>query len=224
VERREEEEFLPPQPPGPEPELEPGPSPSPPPTATHGTWQGQQGYPPQQGWPAQGQGYGPPPGYAPPPAYPPPGYPPPPGTWLGQPAWGPPAPPVPDNGSAVAGFILSMVAGGLLVFSAGMSSIVSIVCAVLGIVYSRRGKRRVDAGETPKHRGLAQAGFVSGIIVLALSVIATLVWGALVVALIVDESFRDDFFDEDSGSGGELSWLLRGGVAAARGAAFLSGG
>jgi hypothetical protein len=214
MEEREGEGFLPPEPPGPEPELEPGPGAPPPQQGwqppSQQQWAGAQGGWPQQGWPPAG--------------YPPPGYPPPPGTWPGQPAWGPPAPPVPDNGPAVAGFILSMVAGGLLVFSAGMSSLVSIVCAVLGVVYSRRGKRRVDAGETPKHRGLAQAGFVTGIIVLALAVIATLVWGALVVALIVDDSFRHDFFDEDSGSGGELSRALGGGVAAVRLAVLVAGG
>ena len=55
---------------------------------------------------------------------------------LGLPA---PAPREPDNGAAVAGFILSLVGGGLLLLSAGLSSLVSVVCASLGIFYSREG-------------------------------------------------------------------------------------
>ena len=57
--------------------------------------------------------------------------------------------------------------------SAGLSSIVSIGCAIAGIVCSRNGKRKVDAGETPKHRGLAQAGFIIGWVGLGLSILAT---------------------------------------------------
>jgi len=83
---------------------------------------------------------------------------------------------VPDNGLAVAGFVLSIVAGTLLVISAGFSSIVSVICAGLGIMYSLRGRRNVDRGETPKHRGLAQAGFIVGIISLVLAVLATAGW------------------------------------------------
>ena len=72
--------------------------------------------------------------------------------------WGYPQQSVPDNGQAVAGFVLSLVALGLLVISAGLSTIISIGCAIAGIVCSRNGKKKVEAGETPKHRGLAQAG------------------------------------------------------------------
>ena len=72
-----------------------------------------------------------------------------------QPQWGwQPQPTVPDNGPAVAGFVLSLTAIGLLVLSAGLSSIVSVGCAGFGIFYSLAGRRRVDRGETPKHRGL----------------------------------------------------------------------
>ena len=57
-----------------------------------------------------------------------------------------------------------VVAGSLLLFSGGLSSIVSIGCAIVGIIYSRKGKQKVDAGETRKNRGLAQAGFIIGIV------------------------------------------------------------
>lgn len=99
-----------------------------------------------------------------------------------------PQPRVPDNGAAVAGFVLSLVAAGLLVLSAGLSSIVSVICAALGIFYSRRGRARVDAGETPKHRGLAQAGYIVGIITLVLAVLATLAW----IAIFASDGFWDE--------------------------------
>jgi hypothetical protein len=175
--------FLPPEPPGPEPELDPGvtrPEPPPPPTPQY------QPPPPQYA-------HQPPPAYYPPP---PPGWPPP------QPQWGypppPPRPAVPDNGPAVAGFVLSLVSGALLLLSFGMSTIVSLAGAILGIVYSRRGRKRVDEGKTPKHRSLAQAGFVIGIVCVVASIIATLIWGGIAIGLIVDEQFRDDFFDSNT--------------------------
>ena len=123
--------------------------------------------------------------------------PPPPQPVGGQPqqawAWQPAGPPVPDNGSAVAGFVLSLVAAGLLLISVGLSSIVSIVCAALGIFYSRRGKQRVDRGETPKHGGLAQAGFVTGIVTLVLALLATVFWVVFIVLLATNDEFRRDF-------------------------------
>jgi hypothetical protein len=112
-----------------------------------------------------------------------------------QPAWGHQAPPSqqPDNGPAVAGFVLSLVSGGLLVVTLGLSSILSLACAILGLVYSRRGKRKVESGETTKNEGLANAGWIISIVSLVLSAIATLVYVALVIALATDPDFRDDF-------------------------------
>jgi hypothetical protein len=71
---------------------------------------------------------------------------------------------------------------GLLVISFGLSTIVSLGCAIAGVVLSRNGKRKVDSGQTPKHRGLAQAGFVVGWVGVGLSSLATVVW-ILVFAL-----------------------------------------
>jgi len=173
--------YLPPEPAGPEPELGGKPAPQQPPPQPQA--------PPAQGWqqpqPPPGQAYPPPPGQAYPP---PPGYAPPPGYGYGY----PPAPRVPDNGPAVAGFVLSLVSGGLLLLSAGFSSVVSIACAVAGMIYSRKGKRKVAAGETPKHAGLAQAGWIIGIISLVLSLLATAGWILVFVLAISDEEFRDD--------------------------------
>ena len=185
----EDQGFLPPEPVGPEPELgdrpQPQPPPQPPPAQTYG-------YPPPQG-PVYGYQPPPPPppgyGYPPPPppgqAYPPqPGY-----AYPPQPQWGYPQQAVPDNGPAVAGFVFSLVSGSLLIISGGFSTIISIACAIVGIVYSRKGKKKVDAGETPKHRGLAQAGVIIGWVSLALSILATIAWSLVLAFAIADDDF-----------------------------------
>ena len=169
--------FLPPEPAGPEPELGDGSrreAPAPQPQAPAGQ------PPPAYGW--QQQPYPPPPGQ---------------GGQQQQPPWGyAPAAREPDNGSAVAGFVLSLVAGGLLLFSAGLSTIVSIGCAVGGLLYSRKGKQKVDAGQTSKNRGLAQAGFIISIVSLVLSALATAFWLLILVLALVDEDVRQDFENE----------------------------
>jgi hypothetical protein len=191
--------FLPPEPAGPEPEL--GDRPTPPPPQAPLPPPAGYGYPPPPpgqaappGQPPPGYGYPPPPpgqAYPPPPppgyAYPP-GAPGPPG-YAYPPPWGYPQQRVPDNGPAVAGFVFSLVSGGLLIISGGFSSIISIACAIVGIVYSRKGKRKVDAGETPKHRGLAQAGFIIGWVSLGLSLLATIAWTLVLVFAITDDNW-----------------------------------
>jgi hypothetical protein len=117
-----------------------------------------------------------------------------------QPAWQQPPPlgwgyaqrPQPDNGPAVAGFVLSLVGGGLLFLSAGLSSLISLACSIFGMVYSRKGKRKVQSGETTRNAGLAQAGWVIGIVAVVLSALATAAWTAVLIAALADEDFRDD--------------------------------
>ena len=99
---------------------------------------------------------------------------------------------MPDNGQAVAGFVFSIVAVGLLVISFGLSTIVSLGCAITGIVLSRNGKRKVDSGQTPKHRGLAQAGFVVGWVGVGMSILATAGWILALVLNANDETFNLD--------------------------------
>ena len=173
----EEPRFLPPEPPGPEPDITAPPAreppPPPPPQPTYGY------PPPPPGAPGQ-----PPPGYQPAP----PGY--------GQPQpWGPPPQPVPDNGVAVAGFVLSIVGLGLLVISFGLSTIVSLGLGIGGVVCSLQGKRRVAAGETPKHGGLAQAGLIIGWVGIGLSILAIVAWIA-VIAISAGED--ESIFDPDT--------------------------
>jgi hypothetical protein len=162
----EEPRFLPPEPPGPEPDITAPPAKAAPPP------------PPPPPSPQQTYGY--------PPA--PPGY--------GQPQpWGPPPQPVPENGVAVAGFVLSIVGLGLLVISFGLSTIVSLGLGIGGVVCSLQGKRRVAAGETPKHGGLAQAGLIIGWVGIGLSILAIVAWIA-VIAISAGED--ESIFDPDT--------------------------
>ena len=162
----EEPRFLPPEPPGPEPDIT-----APPAKAA------------------------PPPPPPPPPPQPTYGYPPPPPGY-GQPQpWGAPQQPVPDNGVAVAGFVLSIVWLGLLVISFGLSTIISLGLGIGGVVCSLQGKRRVAAGETPKHGGLAQAGFIIGWVGIGLSILAIVAWIA-VIAISAGED--ESIFDPDT--------------------------
>ena len=204
MEGHEETRFLPPEPAGPEPDLSArppqAPPPAPQPQQSPPAPQPQQTYgyppPPPGAAPVQQPGAAPPPGSGPPPGYgyqpPPPGYPPQPG-YAYPPQWGyPPQPRVADNGQAVAGFVLSLVAIGLLVISFGLSSIVSLGCAIGGVVCSRNGKRKVDAGETPKHRGLAQAGFIIGWVGVGLAILATAGWIVAIAAGAFDSNSSSD--------------------------------
>ena len=99
---------------------------------------------------------------------------------------------MPDNGQAVAGFVFSLVGVGLLVITFGLSSIVSLGCSITGVVCGRNGKRKVDRGESPKHRGLAQAGFIIGWVGVALAALATAGWIVAIAAGALDESSSSD--------------------------------
>ena len=95
---------------------------------------------------------------------------------------------MPDNGQAVVGFVFSIVGVGLLVISFGLSSIVSVGCAITGIVCSRNGKQKVERGESPKHKGLAQAGYIVGWVGLVLAILATVGWILLIALGDIDTS------------------------------------
>ena len=79
----------------------------------------------------------------------------------------------------------------------------------------------MDRGETPKHRGLAQAGVVIGIISVVLAVLATIGW----IALFSDDDFWDDLekeLDESDGTETRLGLTaLRFGALALRAAGSL---
>jgi hypothetical protein len=166
--------------------------------------------PPQPAGPEPELGARPAPQAPPPPAYAPPAQ-------AAQPqyqqqTWGYQQQPQADNGPAVAGFVLSIVSVALLFLSAGLSSLISLACSIFGIVYSRKGKKKVEAGETTKNAGLAQAGFIVGIVSVCLAALATLIWTAVLIAAVSDEEFRDDLEREFDNSE-TIRALVRVGVA-----------
>jgi hypothetical protein len=129
----------------------------------------------------------------PPPGYPPPGY--------QQYGWQPP-PPQPPNNDAVAGFVCGIIGVSLLFFTAGLSTILSLILGIVAIPFSRKGKANVEEGRTQKHKSLASAGYVIGIVTVVLSLLATLVWVLLFTTLdSIDweelEESNDNPFDEE---------------------------
>ena len=147
------------------------------------------------------------------PVYPPPGYP---SGGFPPPAYPPPVyAPQPPNNDAVVGFTCAVVGGALLFFTAGLSTIVSLVLGIVAIPYSRNGKRAIAEGKTAKHRDLANAGYVTGIVVVVLSVLAIIGW-ALLFALVDWDELDDS--DDDPFGGGEFSLqvVLRAVAAGAR--------
>jgi hypothetical protein len=86
--------------------------------------------------------------------------------------------------------VTSIAAAALLVMSFGFMSAISLIAAPFGIHYSRKGKRAVAEGRTRKHAGLAQAGFVIGIVTLVLSVLAVIGW--IVVIIVAANDSQND--------------------------------
>jgi hypothetical protein len=124
----------------------------------------------------------------------------------GGPWYGPPPPPAipqgPGNDAAVAGLVLSCSGAALLLFSSGFASPVTLILGILGIVFGRKGKSKIDRGETVRHRSLAQAGFIVGIVAVVLSILAICFWGAIIIIAIVSEtsdgsSTDPDFFETE---------------------------
>jgi hypothetical protein len=115
------------------------------------------------------------------------------------PAWQPPVVIEPDNGAAVAGFVTSVVSAALLVMSFGFLGVLTLIAAPFAIHYSRKGRRAIREGRTRKHAGLAQAGFVIGIIVLVLSLLATVVAVLFIAGIAGDHPFHH----HDGGGGGD---------------------
>ena len=119
--------------------------------------------------------------------------------------------------------MLALTAIGLLLVSAGLSSIVSVGCAGFAIFYSLKGRSRVDQGLTPKHRGLAQAGLIVGIVSLVLALIATAGW---IIIFSSDELLDDlerELEDQDGGEGGGFETKVRLAGVLARACACLAG-
>jgi hypothetical protein len=154
-----------------------------------------------------------PPGGDEPPPGPPPELPqqPAPGYWQPQPV---PQPQQPPNNDAVAGFSCAIVGVSLLFFTGGLSTVVSLVLGIVAIPYSRKGKRNVEEGRTPKHKSLANAGFVIGIVTVVLSLLATIAW--ILILTLVDWDEVDDDADGIDSIDLDRAVIIRVAAAAVR--------
>jgi hypothetical protein len=103
-----------------------------------------------------------------------------------------PQPQQPPNDAAVAGFTCGIVGVSLLFFTGGLSAIVSLILGIIAIPYSRKGKRNVEEGRTPKHKSLAQAGYVIGIVTVVLSILAIIVWALIFTTIDINWDELDD--------------------------------
>ena len=103
----------------------------------------------------------------------------PPASWHPTPGFAAP----PGNGQAIAALILGIVGLLLVVTGLGFLFVFSLPCSILAWVFGVQGKRRVDRGETAEHRGLAQAGFIMGVVGVGLAALAIVAWIVLFVVL-----------------------------------------
>ncbi len=117
----------------------------------------------------------------------------------------------PGNGNAVAALVLGIVGLGILLSSIGLGAPLSLAVGIVAIVIGRRGRNAVDSGQTRKHRGLAQAGFILGIVTVVLSVLAG---GGWIAAFVSDPDILDELDETDSDDPFSTIVLLAARVAA----------
>lgn len=130
------------------------------------------------------------------------------------PGWGPPQPqwprPPEQNPLAIIGFVCSLAGLILLVaiapFTFGFSMFFSAPLSIGGLVCGLLGRQKVDQGELSTGRGLAQAGFVLGIIGIVLHVLAV-VAGLVLLGFLIEwlGDFTPPEIDQPPGSPGEPS-------------------
>ena len=107
----------------------------------------------------------------------------------------------PGNSHAVAGFVMSVVSLGLLVFLFGFSAPLTLLVSIASVFVSRAGVKKVDRGETRRNRSLAQWGFWLGIVGAILSALAILAWTLIIVN-------DPEFFDTEPDRYGEPASLI----------------
>lgn len=108
-----------------------------------------------------------------------------------------PQPAVPGNAPAIWSLVLGICSIGGVVFFLGIIFPITLGMGIPAIFLGRNGMRKVDHGETPQHRGIAQAGFITGIIGTVLSALAGLFWILVFIGVASsDSSSNDNLFDE----------------------------
>ena len=86
------------------------------------------------------------------------------------------------NGQALTGFILSVTGAAFLIFSIGLSSLLSAGLGMAGAAAARRGRERFESGQTRVHGGLARAGVTIGTVTAVLGVLAAILWIAVIAS------------------------------------------
>ena len=89
----------------------------------------------------------------------------------------PPPPPPPQVGSRTDGRAIASLVLGV----AGLI-ICPVICSVLAIVFGTQAKREIDRNPAVEGRGMAQAGFVLGIVGLVLTAIVAIIYIAVIAA------------------------------------------
>lgn len=110
-----------------------------------------------------------------------PGYQYPPQYGYGQPGAYTSYPIEPGNDAAVGSLITSLTAIGFLVLTMGVLAPLTLIASIAAIPLGLKGKKNIAEGKTRKHRDLAQAGFIMGIIGVALAVLAIAAWVLIIV-------------------------------------------
>lgn len=155
---------------------------------------------PQQGEQAGPEVPAPPPAVGPQAYYLPEGHPPPPGARPVTVGYTP-AHPKQSNDAAVASIIVACSSIGLLFLTAGLAAPITAIASTIAAFLGHKGKDDVDKGKTTAQRDLAVAGFWTGIGGVIISLVALIIWVALIVVLAGSESFWDEIDSEFNSSG-----------------------
>ena len=100
-------------------------------------------------------------------------------------AQAPPARAQPDerpNNDAVASIACGLTGFGLLIWTNGISTVISLILGIFAVVFAGNARRNVEEGRTAKHGDLANGARIAGWITVGCSIAATIVW-ALVLAV-----------------------------------------
>jgi hypothetical protein len=96
------------------------------------------------------------------------------------------------NGLAVTSLVLGIVGVGLLVITFGLFFVVTLPCSIAAWICGAQARTRIDLGEQKTGRAQAQAGYVLGILGVALGVLAAVTWIALIASGLDLEELRRD--------------------------------
>ncbi|MGB0871654.1 MAG: hypothetical protein ACPGWS_07170 [Solirubrobacterales bacterium] len=112
-----------------------------------------------------------------------------------------PGQPKQSNDAAVASIIVACSSIGLLFLTAGLAAPITAIASTIAAFLGHKGKDDVDNGKTTAQRDLAVAGFWTGIGGVIISVVALIIWVAVIVILAGSESFWDEIDREFNTSG-----------------------